>query len=116
MWKMTSQLISLLLRDTARLLRPAPVTVLPSNSASDNATSAAAYVDECVLKSHSSWVAILALSDLSKVVETQKKKGTGQNYMTRKLTFYAAQILSMPKPALVSISDELLARSYEVIS
>jgi hypothetical protein len=112
---MTAQFFSLLLRDTARLLRPAPVTVLPSNPASDNATSAA-YIDECVLKLHASCVAVLALSDLSKVVETQKKKGTGQNYMTRKLTFYAAQILSMPKQALVSISDELLARSYEVTS
>lgn len=106
-----AKLFSLLLRDTAQLLRPQVVTAI---SPTANAQDAGFSIDS----SHPSIFTILALSDLSKVLEladppktAPDKPESHQNHITFKLSFYVAQILSTPPAILGRVTDEILARS-----
>ena len=106
------QLFSLLLKDSAALLRPATVTVLASG---DNATRD--------LEEHPSADALRVLSDIAAVfTEAQDSNrdhhptlGPPQkakpNHILHKLTFYAAHVLGTPGPMLRVLADEATMRA-----
>ena len=119
--KMTAQSLSVLLRDTAHLLLPSQVIVLPPQT--DTPEPVSLNLEESFLGAHPSSTAILALSDLSKLFETVRPSqlqtdnstnATVPNHITLKLTFYAAHILSTPIAILTTLADELMARSRKV--
>ncbi|KAI0642320.1 hypothetical protein C8Q79DRAFT_1013608 [Trametes meyenii] len=100
---MNPQFFSLLLKDTALLLRPANVTVLPTPGSALTSTELEAYPSANALR---------VLSDLAEFFSepvagaenaTVKPK---PNHIVHKLTFYAAYILGTPSPMLRVIADE----------
>ncbi|KAI0675911.1 hypothetical protein C8Q78DRAFT_963923 [Trametes maxima] len=105
---MNPQFFSLLLKDTALLLRPATVTVLP-------AAESALTSDE--LEAHPCANALRMLSDLAAFFgEPAPSMGNTAtkpkpNHVVHKLTFYAAYILGTPSPMLRVIADEATMRA-----
>jgi hypothetical protein len=109
---MNSKLFSLLLHDTVRLIRPLPVTTVPSHAMQSIG------IDPT---SHPHLNLILVLSDLSKVFElspARKASHAIPNHVTHKLMFYAAHILSTPSPVLCALVEEILQKTlaYEETS
>lgn len=102
---MTPALFALLMRDAAKLLRPAAVVPLPSE------TSAGQFDD------HPSLTAVLALSDVSSLFQITKPKARDsskpppQHPATAKLTFYAARITHTPTYILSTLATEVVARA-----
>ncbi|KAI0785209.1 hypothetical protein C8Q75DRAFT_723127 [Abortiporus biennis] len=94
--KISPILLSILLHDTSRLIRPLSVTVLPAPSTESSS-----------LTSHPSSNTILALSDLSTLFQSNKST----HHIAHKLTFYAATILSTSTMVLRLLADELEMRS-----
>ncbi|KAI0773226.1 hypothetical protein BD413DRAFT_603588 [Trametes elegans] len=103
---MNSRFFSLLLNDTAALLRPAHVTVLPQT---DSTFSPEA------LEAHPSANALRVLSDLADFfndTRASEPEGTSvplqskASHIAHKLTFYAAYILGTPAPMLRVLADE----------
>ncbi|KAI9062579.1 hypothetical protein FKP32DRAFT_1573971 [Trametes sanguinea] len=114
---MDSQFFSLLLKDTASLLRPATVTVLPSQKI------ASTPVD---LEAHPSANALRVLSDIAEFFTDSRPGDHGKvhsdshpstsskpkpNHVVHKLTFYAAYILGTPAPMLRVLADEATMRA-----
>ncbi|KAI0363141.1 hypothetical protein BV20DRAFT_1007803 [Pilatotrama ljubarskyi] len=112
---MNPRFFSLLLKDTALLLRPAHVTVLPQRSATLTATE---------LETHPSANALRVLSDLAEFFgrhapeSTAGKKATSTpfsrpktNHVVHKLIFYAAYVLGTPGPMLRVLADEATMRA-----
>lgn len=104
---MTPHLFALLMRDAARLLRPAAVVSLstapPDTSASE--------IDQ-----HPSISALLALSDLSSLFQSQQanrnsSKRSPPDPCTAKLTFYAARIIHTPTYIMNALCNEAMARA-----
>ncbi|KAG5647837.1 hypothetical protein DXG03_007761 [Asterophora parasitica] len=102
--QINSALFALLLRDTVNLLRPLPITALPSESESPSISR-----DTFDTSSHPHLNSILVLSDLSHLFGLRANGTWKPNPTTRKLLFYAAHILSTPSPILLALSGELLA-------
>ncbi|KAI1788145.1 hypothetical protein LXA43DRAFT_974958 [Ganoderma leucocontextum] len=106
-----SQLFSLLLKDSATILRPAAVTVVtPRDEATRN------------LEEHPSANALRVLSDLATLFdEAQDSNGNPStsglpqrakpNHVAHKMTFYAAHILGTPGPMLRVLTDEATMRA-----
>lgn len=93
-------------------MRPRVVTAI--SPAVSNTQQAGLSIDS----NHPNILAILALSDLSKLFElvglgktTSDKTESRQNHITLKLSFYVAQILFTPSAILRHVVDEILARS-----
>ncbi|KAF8159586.1 hypothetical protein B0H34DRAFT_410077 [Crassisporium funariophilum] len=114
--KMTSDLFSLLLRDSAHLLEPLRVTELthPSPNSTENENEVPA--------SHPHIMPVLVLSDLIDLFSTgprtrgsvrdeESESRSKDNHVTHKLLFYAAQILSTPSVILQSLVGEMRDRS-----
>lgn len=114
---MNSQFFSLLLRDTALLLRPATVTIIPESK------SALSSAD---LEAHPSANALRVFSDLAEFVtesptpdrasegtapSAQPKSRPKPNHVVHKLTFYAAYLLGTPAPMLRVLADEVTMRA-----
>ncbi len=114
---MNPQFFSLLLQDTALLLRPATVTVIPEPK------SALSSAD---LEAHPSANALRVLSDLADFLteslapdrapegnapSAQTKSRQRPNHVVHKLTFYAAYILGIPAPMLRVLVDEVTMRA-----
>ncbi|KAH9893328.1 hypothetical protein C8Q73DRAFT_648077 [Cubamyces lactineus] len=114
---MNSQFFSLLLKDTALLLRPATVTIVPDR---DSALTSAG------LEAHPSANALRVLSDLAEffsdnsrppnsAVERQpnspSREPSKPNHVVHKLTFYAAYVLGTPTPMLRMLADEAMMRA-----
>jgi hypothetical protein len=105
---MTNELFSLLLRDAVLLLTPPLVTEV-TTSPSSTARSGA------MVRSHPHNMAILALSDLHDLFliecgQDDDKERSGRcrgNYITHKLIFYAAHILSTPSVILRTLVQEM---------
>jgi hypothetical protein len=96
--KMTSDLFSLLLRDTAHLLEPLRVTqveFVPKTSE-----------EAIVPDSHPHIKPILVLSDLKGLFLATKS-----NHINHKLFFYAAHIASTPSAILQVLVEEMRARA-----
>jgi hypothetical protein len=103
---MTSGFFSVLLRDTATLLRPLPVAPL---RAPDSAGIFSGKFDHAV---HPHRTSILVLSDLSKLFGTKPHPSkTKPNHITHKLLFYIAHILSTQSILLRAVSEEVMAKS-----
>lgn len=114
---MSPQFFSLLLKDTALLLRPATVTVLPEPK------SALSSAD---LEAHPSADALRVFSDLAEFLtespatdrtpegnapSAQPKSRPKPNHVVHKLTFYAAYLLGTPAPMLRVVADEATMRA-----
>ncbi|KDR80603.1 hypothetical protein GALMADRAFT_222197 [Galerina marginata CBS 339.88] len=108
--EMTSSLFSVLLRDSAQLIKPLRITpVAPSSNETDGMLSS----------SHPHSMPVLVLSDIDKLLMDKFHIKDGQesqtnskpNHITHKLRFYAAHILSTPSSILGSLSDEMMARA-----
>ena len=96
--KIDTSLMSLLLHDTAHLLRPQMVTILlPKLSAGDSTLP----------PSHPNATSIRVLSDISGLFSSPQR----QNHKTLKLSYYATHVLSTPPPILVAMSNELVVRA-----
>ncbi|RPD65186.1 hypothetical protein L226DRAFT_501974 [Lentinus tigrinus ALCF2SS1-7] len=100
---MDSKFFSLLLQDTAHLLRPAKMAVI--SSASDDPGQN--------LEDHRSANALRVLSDLAVLFG---ERGTTNinakpNHVVHKLMFYAAYVLSTPAPMLRVLADEATLRA-----
>ena len=99
---MRSELFALLLRDTAELIRPLPVTMVFAHQKSSEIDPA----------THPHLNTILVLSDLTRLFETSPSLKTSSmtrpDHVTHKLAFYAAHILSTPSPVLRALAKELL--------
>lgn len=108
--------MALLLRDTATLLRPRAVTVLPST------TSPVQESQNTPLDSHPGALAVMFLSDLAKLFEPPVNlqsegldaRTSRQNHKTLKLSFYAGQLLATPSFILGRLSDEIMTRSKAI--
>ncbi|KAJ3482592.1 hypothetical protein NLI96_g6876 [Meripilus lineatus] len=87
-------LLSILLHDVSKLLRPSPVIVLSENSSPHS--------------SHPHYMALLALSDIASIFQPPNPKG---NHITHKLKFYAAKILTTPTVVLAILSEEVMTRA-----
>lgn len=98
---MTNKLITLLLRDAARLLRPLRVTQDMSSPASDTVSSA-----------HPHIMPILVLSDLNDLF-SDSRTPSKPNHIAHKIRFYAAHILSTPSAILRSLADEMNIRARD---
>ena len=104
---MTSSQFALLMRDAAKLLRPANVVSL-STSASHSSVND--------LINHPSINALLALSDLSSLFHPM---GTAHDTLNRsiphpctaKLTFYAARVFHTPSYVLTALCNEASVRA-----
>ena len=99
---MNSKLFSLLLSDAARLIRPLPVTTVPSETA---------HSTEINPTSHAQLNVILVLSDLSKLFEyypPSKVLRTEPNLVMHKLMYYAAHILSTPPSVFCALVEDIL--------
>jgi hypothetical protein len=106
---MNDKLISLLLHDTAQLLRPQIVSVVsPPVPPGQELTRSK-------LASHPTF---LMLSDLSKLFRPVDQPSDAvaprQNHITMKISFYIAHIVSIPSVILSDLSGEVLARSRVV--
>ncbi|KAI0333905.1 hypothetical protein GY45DRAFT_1319144 [Cubamyces sp. BRFM 1775] len=118
---MHSQFFSLLLKDTALLLRPATVTVVPDRGSA---------LTSAELEAHPSANALRVLSDFAEffsddsrspdpAVQQQPNSLSPQpskakvklNHVVHKLTFYAAYILGTPTPMLRMLADEATMRA-----
>ncbi|KAI0352088.1 hypothetical protein OH77DRAFT_1409888 [Trametes cingulata] len=112
---MNAQFFSLLLKDTALLLRPAHVTVISQRGSTLTAAE---------LEAHPSANALRVLSDLAEFFSeapaqstvSRKDASTSSskpkpNHIMHKLTFYAAYILGMPAPMLRVLADEATMRA-----
>ena len=94
--KIDTSLMSLLLHDTAHLLRPQMVTILlPKPNAGT------------LPPSHPNATSIRVLSDISGLFSSPQR----QNHKTLKLSYYATHVLSTPTPILVAMSNELVVRA-----
>ncbi|KAF8909308.1 hypothetical protein CPB84DRAFT_1765790 [Gymnopilus junonius] len=96
---MASELISLLLRDAARLLRPLRVTQVVSSEESDKVSSA-----------HPHIMPVLVLSDLYDLF-SDNVVPSKPNHITHKLRFYAAHVLSTPSTILRLVANEMSMRA-----
>lgn len=99
---MNSELFAFLLRDTAYLIRPLPVTTLSIDQL---------HSPDIDIASHPHLNSVLVLSDLTKLFtasQSDKKITSKPNHITHKLLFYAAHILSTPSPILRRLVEELL--------
>ncbi|KAF5355298.1 hypothetical protein D9758_006058 [Tetrapyrgos nigripes] len=96
----TSSTFSLLLRDTSKLVRPLPVAVV--------AAEVTSHAESFDTFSHPNRSAVLVLSDLYKLFETQNGKS---RHVAQKLIFYAAHVLSTPSMVLTSLSKDIYDRS-----
>lgn len=125
---MTRPFFSVLIHDTARLLRPSVVTEVSAALS----RSEQAYPD---LEGHPSANTLRVLSDLSKFfsdasrsrgppppsdfsgpVPTSNASSTLKtNHITHKLMFYAAHVLSVPAILLRALCDELDSRAQTII-
>ncbi|KAH9852166.1 hypothetical protein C2E23DRAFT_868976 [Lenzites betulinus] len=107
---MDSRFFSLLLKDTALLLRPAAVTVVPQPGSSLTATE---------LEAHPSRDTLRVLSDFAEFFGSpaegtrgahgepgQPEAKSKPNHVVHKLTFYAAYVLGTPAPMLRVLADE----------
>ncbi|OSD04711.1 hypothetical protein PYCCODRAFT_1475794 [Trametes coccinea BRFM310] len=114
---MDSRFFSLLLKDIAFLIRPATVTVIPSQKTVSTPAD---------LKAHPSSNALRVLSDLVEFFSESKSDDHGKvqsdshpstsskpkpNHVVHKLTFYAAYILGTPAPMLRVLADEAIMRA-----
>lgn len=109
---MDDKLVSLLLHDTAQLLRPQLVSVV---------SPPAPPGQEITRSKQASHPTFLMLSDLSKlfqpVVQHEQPSeavAPRQNHITMKISFYIAHIASIPSVILSDLSGEVLARSRVV--
>ena len=111
---MTSSFFAVLLNDASKLLRPSPVTVLPTNLTPTSPSSP--------YQSHPNSQTLLALSDLSSLFSTalsipndssnaSLKLRQPNTHITHKLIFYAARIISTPTDVLRMLADELMLRA-----
>ncbi|KZP30636.1 hypothetical protein FIBSPDRAFT_814946 [Athelia psychrophila] len=108
------KMMSTLLHDAARLLRPRPVTILDQST-----TSPVVEIGGAIAESHPCVSAILVLSDLAKLFERPSKgkgdaAGQRPNHVTLKLSFYSAQIISTPTVILMGLSEEVSLRSKAI--
>lgn len=111
---MDPAIYSLLLKDAATLLRPAPVTVVVSTDSQTSST----------FGDHPSVNVLCVLSDLASLFDKVPAKANSQapgasstqqrpkhNHVVHKLTFYAAYILGTPAPMLRVLVDEATIRA-----
>ncbi|THH10946.1 hypothetical protein EW146_g8212 [Bondarzewia mesenterica] len=101
---MTPVLFSLLLHDTAMLLRPQPVTVIASL---DDHDSTAASEGESTMAAPP---ALYALSDLHALFLQNRD----QNHIAAKVMFYAAQVQLAPSALLATLVREVEIKAGEV--
>ncbi|KAJ3516942.1 hypothetical protein NLJ89_g819 [Agrocybe chaxingu] len=99
---MTSELLTLLLRDAAHLLNPRHVTEITSEVAEQSSQ------ETLVPASHPHSMPILVLSDLHGLFLNRPPK-TPVNHITRKIVFYAAHVLSTPSLVLQTLVRELVS-------
>ncbi|KAI0832073.1 hypothetical protein BC628DRAFT_1453207 [Trametes gibbosa] len=112
---MDSRFFSLLLNDSALLLRPATVAVVPPPGAA---------VTEIELRADPSGNILRVLSDLSEFFShagegarakdrepDPSRANLKSNHLVHKLTFYAAYVLGMPAPMLRVLADEVMMRA-----
>lgn len=110
---MNPQFFSLLLKDTALLLRPATVTVIPEPKSAPSSADPSAN-------------ALRVFSDLAEFLtesptpertsegnapSAQPKSRPKPNHVVHKLTFYAAYLLGTPAPMLRVLADEATMRA-----
>lgn len=101
---MTPAFFALLMRDSAKLLRPAPVVAVLETTQQH-------------FLQHPSANIISALSDVSALFQPTSQdrmdsvKPASPNPCAAKLVFYAARIASTPTAVLTALSDEALARA-----
>ena len=99
---MDPKFFSLLLQDTARLLRPAKLTVVASvsNDPTQN------------VEDHRSADTLRALSDLASLFDDPAATTSAKpNHVVHKLMFYAAYVLGTPAPMLRVMADEAAMRA-----
>ena len=108
---MTKELFSLLLRDAGLLLTPLFVTELTTPPGPTTKS-------ETMVRSHPHSISILALSDLYDMfsADDDKKSHNKGNYITRKLIFYAAHILSTPSDVLRTLVQEMIDKAEMIES
>lgn len=111
---MTSDLFSLLLRDSSRLVKPLLVTQVACVAAD------AMLSEKTISATHPHSMPILVLSDLFSIfangqddTSQDKPKGPKHNHVCHKLIFYAAHILSTPSVILNGLADEMTMRAKE---
>ncbi|KAJ3983473.1 hypothetical protein F5890DRAFT_1599598 [Lentinula detonsa] len=105
----SSSTFAVLMRDTATLLRPLPVSLISSTSGSSTSTTDIA--------SHPNRTTIYVLSDLSRIF-TIHLHGMTRNlhpHIAHKIIFYAAHVLSTPPIVLRSLADDLAARARDSV-
>lgn len=104
--QVNTELFALLLRDAAYLVRPLPVTTLPTSSPGSPEAIDPTFHPHVNL--------IRVLSDLRMLFEiSPARKGvvSKPNHVMQKLLFYAAYILSAPSHVLLTLSEELFEKS-----
>ncbi|KAI0630666.1 hypothetical protein C8Q77DRAFT_219757 [Trametes polyzona] len=113
---MNPQFFSLLLKDTALLLRPAKVTVVPEPGSA---------LTPSELDAHPSANALRVLSDLAQFFDESRagpeaaqpppqskpQSKAKPNHVVHKLTFYAAYVLGTPAPMLRMLADEAVMQA-----
>ena len=103
---MNSKLFSLLLHDTISLIRPSSITTVPSHATQSTG------IDP---NSHPHLNLILVLSDLSRLFDSVSREPSRAvpNYVTHKLVFYAAYVLTTPSPIFCDLVDEISQRKLQ---
>ena len=91
---MRAETLSLLLHDTAALIRPRPVAVIADDPPDSHPNRTPV---------------VLALSDLVNLFSSTSRPS--HSHVTHKLRFYAANALSTPPALLAALADELVRES-----
>ncbi|KAJ4500171.1 hypothetical protein C8R41DRAFT_914665 [Lentinula lateritia] len=109
----SSSTFTVLMRDTATLVRPLPIGIIsspdPSSSISPSPISRTTVVD---ITSHPNRPLVYVLSDLHRLFANQNpNQNSNFTHVAHKLLFYAAHVLSTPPLVLRSLADDLAFRA-----
>lgn len=114
---MNPQFFSLLLKDTALLLRPATVTVIPEPKSAPTSADFEAHPSANALRVFSDLAGFLTESPAPDhasegyAPSAQPKSKPKPNHVVHKLTFYAAYLLGTPATMLRVLADEATMRA-----
>ncbi|GAV98705.1 zinc finger hit domain-containing protein 2-like [Lentinula edodes] len=112
----SSSTFTVLMRDTATLVRPLPIGIISSPDPSSYSTSASSNSRTTVvdLTSHPNRPLVYVLSDLHRLFANQNpNQKSNYTHVAHKLLFYAAHALSTPPLVLRSLADDLAFRAKE---
>ncbi|KAJ3918659.1 hypothetical protein F5877DRAFT_78810 [Lentinula edodes] len=112
----SSSTFTVLMRDTATLVRPLPIGIISSPDPSSYSTSASSNSRTTVvdITSHPNRPLVYVLSDLHRLFANQNpNQKSNYTHVAHKLLFYAAHALSTPPLVLRSLADDLAFRAKE---